>query len=196
MDELLRCAKAFGNLQNIKYHIIVGRKNKLTHINIMFRKWDFHHLMGLGKLKDIRLSKQNRTDVFDDIICGKVNFNTIQKSKYINEIIDRFIPLSFIEQLLDENNMIFRYNSKHNVFSLIQADFLLSTPFNNDDIYIFLVSNNDGNYCCCSFFPRSQLDYTNNQTKYTLLYKEKINLITGESVVQYNKLSNPRSNKS
>lgn len=41
-----------------------------------------------------------------------------------------------------------------------------------------------------SFFPKGDKDYTAGQAKYTLLYKKKINKITGESEIQYDKLSN------
>ncbi|MFI3237446.1 MAG: PBECR4 domain-containing protein [Lachnospiraceae bacterium] len=44
---------------------------------------------------------------------------------------------------------------------MIQADFLLSTPIDGNDIYVFLVKNdNDENYFCRSFFPKETTDYT------------------------------------
>ena len=70
MDELQKCAKAFENLLEIQYRIIIGRKGKTAELVIGFSKLDFHHLMGLGKLKDLRIAKQNRGSVFDEIITG------------------------------------------------------------------------------------------------------------------------------
>lgn len=70
MDKLQKCAKAFENLLEIQYRIIIGRKGKTTELVIGFSKLDFHHLMGLGKLKDLRIAKQNRGSVFDEIITG------------------------------------------------------------------------------------------------------------------------------
>ena len=55
MDKLLKCAKAFENLLDIQYRIIIGRKGKTVELVIGFSKLDFHHLMGLGKLKDLRI---------------------------------------------------------------------------------------------------------------------------------------------
>ncbi|MFI3325250.1 MAG: PBECR4 domain-containing protein [Clostridia bacterium] len=188
MDELFACAKSFEKLLNIKYHIILGRKENLIDLNIVFTKWDFHHLIGLGKLKDLRVARQNREEVFNSIISNKTTYDKICTSRYISQIEDRFFPLSNIEKLFDDNNIIFRYNEKVNMFSLIQADFLLSTPLNEDDIYIFISQKEDNTYFCRSFFPKTNRDYTKGQTKYTLLYKEKINLKSGETVVQYDKL--------
>ena len=55
MDKLQKCAKAFENLLEIQYRIIIGRKGKTVELVIGFSKLDFHHLMGLGKLKDLRI---------------------------------------------------------------------------------------------------------------------------------------------
>lgn len=189
MDKLYNCAKSFSDLLEIKYHIILGRKGMKTHLNIIFSKWDFHHLMGLGKLKDIRISRQNRYDAFNDILNKKITYDKILISRYFDQIIDRFYPLTHIENILDQNNIIFKYNEKQNTFSLIQADFLLSTPFNNTEVYIFISKKEDDLYFCRSFFPKSNKDYTQGQTKYTLLYKEKINLKTGEVQIQYDRLN-------
>lgn len=49
MDKLQKCAKAFENLLEIQYRIIIGRKGKTAELVIGFSKLDFHHLMGLGK---------------------------------------------------------------------------------------------------------------------------------------------------
>ena len=170
---------------------MLGKNNKLTNISIVFTKWDFHHLMGLGKLKDLRIAKENRAIVFDNIINEKIKYNNIAKSRYISQIEDRFIPLSSIEQILDNNNLVFRYNKKQNIFSAIEADFLLSTPFDKTDVYIFLFKDEDNaenEYFCRSFFPKSNRDYTIGQARYTLLYKEKVNLSTGEIEIQYDRL--------
>ncbi|MDO4337254.1 MAG: PBECR4 domain-containing protein [Eubacteriales bacterium] len=46
MDYLKTCAKAFERLLDVKYHIIIGRKGKLTELNILFDPTEFHHLVG------------------------------------------------------------------------------------------------------------------------------------------------------
>ena len=112
MDKLQKCGKAFEKLLEIQYRIIIGRKGKTVELVIGFSKLDFHHLMGLGKLKDLRIAKQNRGSVFDEIIIGSTTYETLAKSRYLPRIENRFEPLALIEQLLDDNHLVFRYNVK------------------------------------------------------------------------------------
>ena len=44
-----------------------------------------------------------------------------------------------LEQLLDSNQLIFKYNAKRNTMSVIQAEYLLFTPFDATEIYIFWI---------------------------------------------------------
>ncbi len=160
MDKLAICVHTFEKLLDIQYHIIIGRKGKTTKLCISFSKLDFHHLMGLGKLKDLRIATRNRGIVFDD------------------------------------NRLVFRYNMKANQFSVIDADYLLSTPYAKNDIYIFLAKQKEtGRYFCRSFFPKEQKDYTKGQAIYTMLYKEKIFLSTGLNQIQYNRLTTKKTEK-
>ena len=157
MDKLLTCAKAFENLLRIQYRIVIGRKGKTVELIIGFSKLDFHHLMGLGKLKDLRIAKRNRGLVFDEILDGSTTYGSIARSRYFSQIENRFEPLALIEQLLDDNRLVFRYNAKLNQFSLIEADYLLSTPLGSRDIYIFIARHQEtGNYFCRSFFPKEK----------------------------------------
>lgn len=129
--------------------------------------------MGLGKLKDLRIATRNMGIVFDEILSVKTTYQTISKSRYLHLIENRFQPLAQIESLFDDNRLVFRYNMKLNRFSLIEADYLLSTPYAGNDVYIFLARQNDtGRYFCRSFFPKEQKDYTAGQA-----------VISGEPVV-------------
>lgn len=193
MDKLLECTRAFEKLLDIQYRIIIGRKGKTVEIIIGFSRLDFHHLMGLGKLKDLRIAKQNRETVFNEILRGIITYEGITESRYLGLIQNRFVPLMSMEQLLDDNRLVFRYNTKLNQFSLIEADYLLSTPHEGKDIYIFIAKNEDsGTYYCRSFFPKERTDYTKGQAIYTMLYKEKICLSTGEKQIQYDRLTPKR----
>lgn len=189
MDKLLICARAFQKLLHTEYKIIIGRKGKQITLRVTFLSSQFHHLMGLVKLRDLEVANQNRNKVFKDILNRKLTYDRIAKSEFISEIENRFDPLANIELLFDNNNLLFRYNEKLNSYSLIQSDFLLSTPFQNNDVYIFISKDVDDTYYCRSFFPKETTDYTLGQMKYTLLYKEKINLITEEVQIQYDRLN-------
>lgn len=195
MDKLFECAKSFSELLDVKYNMIIGRKGISANINIVFDVINFHHLIGLHKLTDISIARDNRAKVFSDIMLGKISENNISKSNFFSQIQNRFEPLAVIEQILDNNNLIFRYNERLNTFSLIQADFLLSTTYNNNDIYIFISKKENSElYFCRSFFPKEQKDYTIGQPIYKLLYKEKINVKTGETIIQYDILSKKETN--
>lgn len=154
-----------------------------------FMPIDFHHLMGLGKLKDLRISTQNRENVFAEILDGNITYSSISSSKYIKQIENQFIPLAHIEQIFDNNKLIFRYNERRFQFSMIEADYLLSTPFLANEIYIFIKKKKfDNLYFCRSFFQKEGKDYTIGQPKFTLLKKEKI-ISNGKTILQYNRLS-------
>ena len=186
MDKLFACAQTFASLIDAEYRILIAHKNNQVELKITFNPIDFHHLMGLGKLKDLRIHRDNRTDVFKKILSGKITYDTIRQSKYIQEIENRFEPLSHLEELLDSNYLTFRYRLENNPTSTIIAEYLLSVEFKSNDVYIFLDKKEKSeNYFCRSFFPKTNKDYTTGQTKYTMLRKEKFTLSTGESVVQW-----------
>lgn len=190
MDYLQTCAKAFERLLDVKYHIAIGRKGKLTELNILFDPTEFHHLIGLHKLHDLRLARGNREKIFRQILDGNLSMDDLKKSRYFTTIQKRMKPFSQIENLLDSNNLIFRYNQKLQSFSLIEAEYLLSTPYESTDVYIFLDQMPDPNsFFCCSFFPKEDTDYTKGQAVYTLLKKEKITLSTGKIITQYDRLT-------
>ncbi|MCM1560571.1 MAG: PBECR4 domain-containing protein [Butyrivibrio sp.] len=190
MDKLIACALAFEKLLDVQYRMIVGRKGKAVELLVGFSMLDFHHLMGLGNLKDLRLATMNRETVFQKILSGNFSYEVIAKSRYIHLIENRFHPLVHIEQLFDDNRLVFRYNQKQNQFSLIKADYLLTSPYEQNDVYIFLARRKESDrYFCRSFFPKEQRDYTKGQAVYTLLYKEKICLSTKDIHIQYDRLT-------
>lgn len=189
MDKLYECAKNYENLLNIRYHIIAGRKkDELIEFDIVFKKSQFYHLFGLHKLKDIFIPRKQAKNVYNQILNKKIKWSQIEKSKYISSLETRIQPLLCLEQILDNNEMIFTYDEKKNQYSLINADFVLKTPLNFKDTYLFLSMDIQGNCFCRSLFFNNTDKYTKYQTKYKLLYKEKINNKTGVCEIQYNKL--------
>ena len=193
MDHLQSCAKAFEHLLDFQYHIIIGRKGKSVELNILFDPTEFHHLVGLHKLHDLRIARENRDKVFQQILTGNISINDLKKSQYFPNIQKQIEPFIQIENFLDSNKLIFRYNQKLQTFSLIEAEYLLSTPYENTDIYIFLDRQKEPDYFFCrSFFQKEEKDYTKGQAIFTLLIKEKINLRTEEKIIQYDRLT-PKS---
>lgn len=190
-DKLQRCALAFQKLINTQYEIIIGRKGQMSKIILNFSETEFAHLAGLHKLVDNEFFRTaSRKKVFDYALDGKIDYDTLTKSEKFDFVKERIEYFEFLESMLDSNDIIFKYTSKKNVFSLIQADYLLQSAHDSRDIYIFLDRlENSGSHFCRSFFPKGDKDYTAGQAKYTLLYKKKINKITSKVETQYNKLT-------
>lgn len=187
----MKCAASYQRLMDYEYQFTLGRKGKLTKITLQFPTVNFHHLAGLHKLKDTHISRANRNTVFYQILDGRITYDTITKSRYLPEIQSRLASLSYLESLLDENQIIFRYNPQIYPHSAIKSEFLLKMG-NGTTLsitFLFLDQSEQGIYFCRSFFPMEKTDYTKGQMQYTLLKKEKHNLKTGESLIQYDRLS-------
>lgn len=192
MDLLQRCALAFQVLIAYEYHFIIGRKGTLREFYLTFNKADFHHMAGLHKLRDIAQIQQGKRDkIFDKILNGEITLDLIQKSGYFKEMEERLLPLMGLEKMLDNNNLIFRYNEKLQKYSLIRADYLLEGQAFNIPAFLFLGkrNNNEAEQMCRTFFRIGDKDYTEGQPQYSLLKKEKRNLASGEVIVQYDRLT-------
>ena len=191
MDLLKECALSFQKLLEYEYHFVIGRKGQLREFRLGFDRADFHHLVGLHKLKDIAQIQQGmREKIFEKILQDDISMELIEKSSYFNQMEGRMIPLTGLEQFLDDNQMIFRYNEKIHKFSVIKADYLLEGNANRIPSYLFLGARNEDEkeQMCRTFFRIEDKDYTEGQPKYTLLKKEKVHLPTGNVVIQYDKL--------
>lgn len=191
MDLLRECAVAFQRLLGYEYHFVIGRKGQTREFYVTFQTSDFHHIAGLHKLKDIAQIQQGmREKVFEKIISGKILQILIEKGEYYELIQGRLLLLRELENILDDNKTVFRYNEKANKFSLIKADYLLEGYIRMMPVYLFLGkrSNEEPNQMCRTFFGKGDKDYTQGQPRYTLLKKEKKDVQTGETVVQYNSL--------
>lgn len=191
MDLLMECASVFRNLMDYQYRFTLGRKGRLKEITLGFSETDFHHLVGLHKLKDTEIARANRSMVFRDILARRITYDTIAKSAFIEEILSRLEAFPNLEVLLDHDQLVFRYNKKIYPYSAIESEFLLKMGDRTilDITFLFLDKAEHGIYYCRSFFPMERTDYTKEQMQYTLLKKEKINTRTGAVTIQYDRLT-------
>ena len=98
--------------------------------------------------------------------------------------------------LLDDNQLIFRYNEKIRQYSVIKADYLLENQYLNQSVYLFLgARTTENDQMCRTLFPKDIIDYAQGQPQYTLLKKEKLNIETGEIEQQYNRMSDDINKK-
>ena len=191
MDILQQCAKNYIALTHQQYRIIIGRKQQRHEIVLHFHPANFHHLAGLHKLTDVsQFQDKRREDVLKKILAGAYSDADAYQSRYFSKIESRIRLVSDLESFLDTNNLIFHYDPLKNKGSLIQADYLLQNQWHSRQAYLFLVKRfPDSNECACeSLLLRTGRDYTKGQQKFALLYKEKTNLTTGTTIVQYDKL--------
>lgn len=192
MDHLLQCAKNFERLTHFQYRIIIGRKGRTIELNITFSVTDFHHLAGLHKLVDIsKVNVGKRETLFRTILSGEIGEDLLMRSCHYSKMRARLYSLRNLEQFLDSNELIFRFDRKKvKGASSIRADFLLQNDLEGMTAYLFIAPRRENDtQVCVSFFPKGRTDYAYKQEKFTLLYKEKQDLRTGKIVVQYDKLT-------
>ncbi len=190
MGDILTSANAYSNLLDIEYQLILGRKNKTAALSIFFDESQFFHLAGLQYLTDrVTILFGDRAQLFKRILSGKITSQQIESSSFYPEIKDRIDFLAYLESIMDSNKTIFKYNPKLELFSAIQADFLMKNEIKMRNIFTSLSFDKIiGKYFCRSFFPQTDKDYSERQTTWTLLYKKKINKSTNTETVLYNRL--------
>ena len=174
--------------QSTEYEIVLGRKNVAVKLIITFDKKDCFHLMGLQYLTDRPELRRDREKIFDEIQKGIIKKENIESSDFYHKIQDRVHFLPLLEKMLDSNETVFKYNKKLNVYSMIEADYLMKNHMEGKNLFLFLSNARDDSYFCRSFFPEEKMDYTKNQASWTLLYKKKRNFIDGSEHILYDRL--------
>ncbi len=190
MRNIKDCVSAFLPLLNTEYEIVLGRKGVAVTLRLAFDKKDCFHLMGLQYLIDRPELNRDRGKVFDEIVAGIITVEQVMSSDFYKKIEERVNFLPLLEQLLDSNDTVFKYNKKSNIYSMIDADYLMKNSIEERNLYLFLSFGMDDKYFCRSFFPEEKKDYTKNQAFWTLLYKKKCNLSTGEEIILYDRKKN------
>ena len=188
MHNIYDCVDSFASLLDTEYQLILGRKGEAVSLKVTFDKKDCFHLMGLQYLTDRPELSRDRGKIFDEIKSRVLTKEQIESSDLYEQIADRVDLLPFLEDLFDSNDTVFKYNEKKNSFSMIKADYLMKNRLVDKNVFIFLSKEKNDTYFCRSFFQETNRDYTKNQASWTLLYKEKINRMTGQSVVLYDRL--------
>lgn len=190
MHDIYDCVKSFIPLLDTQYEFQLGRKGTLVELRVAFDKKDCFHLMGLQYLKDCPRFKQDRATIFDKILTGVITVKDAESSVFYNEIRERVSFFPYLEQLLDSNDTVFKYNTNANRYSKIKAEYLLKNNICAHNVFLFLDKNKNGCYYGRSFFPEHQQDYTKGQALWTLLSKKKIKISTGEQHILYSRYKN------
>ncbi|MCM1048915.1 MAG: PBECR4 domain-containing protein [Clostridiales bacterium] len=191
MDKLQERALTFNELMKYQYDIKLGKKGKLYEFTIDFQPSDFFHLIGLQKLIDLRFLKRSAEHIFNECLKGNITYSMIAASQYFDELGYRFEYFNQLENILDSNNLIFKFNKNSmQIYSKIIADYMLKHTRDDLIFYLFIEQRNKSNtQFCKSFFENSVIDYSRGQTNLTLLYKGKINIRTGEREIKFDRLT-------
>ena len=189
MDLLLQCARNYEKLLDVAYNFTIARKGVVREFTLTFQKMDFHHIAGLHKLRDIfDAQRGSREDLFTSVLNGKISQELIEKSEFYSDTISRLAPLCRLEEILDSDQLIFKYNENVRVYSQIKSDYLLEGIADDLTVYLFLGSRNENDersQMCRTFFPKTSIDYSLGQPRYTLLKKEKVRVSSGAMLLHY-----------
>ncbi|MGL5978862.1 MAG: PBECR4 domain-containing protein [Erysipelotrichaceae bacterium] len=189
MKNLSLQQNTINKLMDITYYFKLGHKNKTVEIEIEFQKQDFHHLLGLHKLRDLQIYRNNREIIINKLLKNQLQLVDLKKSSYFSEIEERLKVCGYLEQLLDGDTLVFRWNKVS--YSKIDASFLIQASFKDIECYLFLkeMKSNSITYKCNSVFPKLNSNYERGQMKFAVLEKKKKNRKTGEIIEVYHKKS-------
>lgn len=186
MDKIQEAAAHFLNLVNTTSYIFHVANKNVRVVSLSFTLRDFHHLAGLQYLTDIRIPRDRKNTLswildndhpITDEYLAKSNFYK-GKPNDEKDIESRIAQLRFLEQYLDENNIIriFLPNSGSQNNSVIKCDYVIESKLagSSTTVYIFLKHRKGiGSPCTIiSFVVKKNVAY-GGQNLYWML-KDKI----------------------
>ncbi len=153
-----------------------------------FEERQFAHLIGLHKLKDLPIGQSSYRSLFQMINSGKLSYDDVRKSIYFDEIKDRLLLISVLEQIFDSNELIIKYKKGRTKGTIIDAEYIIINKHDNIMLHYFLQQEKDGKYVGVSFFGRDDDKYIRGQQTFKVLKKVKINVKTGTKSVLMQKI--------
>lgn len=162
----------YNNLLDITYILYLGHKGNEYKLEVIFKKENFPHLVGLHELNDLAQLKSNKEAIFDKIKNNKITEPEISKSIHFPKIEARISNFHHLEDIFDNlgkgRTNIYRRPPKQKYImpgSQIEADYLLKLEIDNSSIlHLFLKKDSYNKELMAdtcigvSFFPRSKTD--------------------------------------
>lgn len=189
MGLLYEAAKAWENLNNKEYVFIVAHKKKKNEIELTFNYEDFPHLIGMHYAKDVDFGL-NEAEYYGNrlvpaIINKVLDDEKIEQSRNWNNISGRLNSIIKLQNTLDNDFGIFKFNSKKvRGHSRIEAKYVIKN-LSTEEVYFVFFDEADKRFFCKSTFQKNNIDYSENQTRLTMLQKTKI--VDGTSRLLYQK---------
>lgn len=111
MQKIRKCIDTYEKVNNKNYILTLEDDNKII---IQFRDENFHHLIGLGKLKDkslVQISKRRKAkDIYIDLKEGTLDIS-ISDSLHFSDIEDRVNLFYILEELL-KGDIVIEFDNK------------------------------------------------------------------------------------
>ena len=188
-EYLLGAAKAFKKLLAVEYDIVVAHKGMARYIRLKFMKEHFYHLCGLQyAYGSTHVRTLRKEEAFDLVMTEKLTDNDIfGNNSQVSR--DRILCVKELERILDGDDLYFLWDYRRKTISKIKAEYLISSTAGTFPCFIFIENANfDGHYCKSLFSPSkdNKEEYLKGLTNFTLLYKRKRILDTGECILQHN----------
>lgn len=196
MDKIKEAAAHFLNLVNTTSYVFHLANRNVRVVSLNFTSRDFHHMAGFQYLTDITIPRDkkntlswilNKDHPITDEYLAQSNFYK-GKPNDEKDIESRIEQLRFLEQYLDENNIIRIYSPKDGPQnnSLIECDYIIESqlPGSLTTVYIFLRHREGKGSPCAiiSFAVKKNVTY-GGQKLYWML-KDKIVNGTRKTIFQ------------
>lgn len=177
MGLFLDAAKAWDRLTNLRYDLTYGKSGKSYFIPLRFRPDEFPHLAGMQYAADVdfglRASSYQGDKLLPKLLSGKLEDHRIEKSRNWEQIQGRLQAICVLEDILDHEFDCFLFHPKKLSFhSKITASYLFRSPHTGNTVFVF-VSEEEECCFCQSIFLYTSRDYSDQQTRLTLLEKVK-----------------------
>lgn len=150
MDKIQEAAVHFLNMVNTTSYVFHLANRNVRVVSLNFMAKDFHHMAGFQYLTDINIPRDKKKTISwilkeDNPITDEY----LAQSKFYQgkpndekDVENRIAQLQFLEQYLDENNIIRIYSPKDGPQnnSLIECDYIIESqlPDSLITVYIFL----------------------------------------------------------
>jgi len=167
MGDIQDALTVFRHMMGYKYNFVVSYKKIAYRLELTFDEKDFRHMTGFHYLNDIDIPRTPKI-LFDKIRNEKISDEHLKESVFYFQIEeshakvkDRISGLRLLEQFWDNKTLICKYVKYRNIYSSIDADYLIKSTVNHVTAYIFLRKRDikSNCYCICSFFiePENEL---------------------------------------
>lgn len=177
MGLFLDAAVKWSSLQNTQYLLVLGHKKSTEYINMTFRPEDFDHLSGMQYANDIDFGlhrNQYRGDkLIPALLSAKLDDKLIEKSQSWDKISERLSAIIHLDEILNSDFLIYKFDRfKLPFHSDIKAAYCIYSETYKNGVFLFL-DEEQRCYYCKSVFEKDCNDYRTNQTRWTVLKKEK-----------------------